>query len=773
MASLIPGYNYDIFVSYRQKDNKGDRWVSEFVNALKDELESTFKEEISVYFDINPHDGLLETHDVDASLKEKLKCLVFIPIISRTYCDPKSFAWEYEFIAFIDQASQDQYGLKVKLLNGNVASRVLPIRIHDLDNGDIKLCESVIGGILRCIEFIYREPGVNRPLRSTEDSPGDNLNKTFYRNQVNKVALAVKEIILGLQQESVISAKESIQHREPLEEVGKEERKKEKGKSTRMPMRKLLSGITILVVLIFVIILVYPKIIKRYTVEKLRASGERISVAVMPFHNMTNDTTWNIYQEGIQDNISAYLSNFSDALKVRQVESINRIIQNNGFLSYTSITQAVAGNISEKLNAEIFVYGGIIKAGSTIRVNAQLFDTKTKESFKSFHVEGTSEENIITLIDSLSAQVKNFLLITRLKKGPNIYSQYYETSASSPEAFRYVVLGNTAFYKADYPTARKMYSQAVAIDSCLYMAALKLVIAYWNPGLYKEAKKLCLKIYGKKERMTDFQKIYAEVVYALVFLTPNETIKCVNQLLEIDDELPATYYMLGFLYDNLQLYDKAIPPLEKSLEIFDKWNVKPMWFANYYYLGNAYHKTGQYRKEKKLYKKADLDFPNNFDMITLKAILALSERDTVAANGYIEKLGTLLKEYSASEVLIMDFLANVYSEAGILDKAEKYFRKALSLEPENPDRLNNLAYFLYKNNIKISEGLNLIDKALQLKPDNYIFKATKGELLYKYGKYTEALKLLEESWKLKPVYNHDIYLSLQETKKAVARQKNN
>jgi hypothetical protein len=34
MASLIPGYEYDIFISYRQKDNKG-RWVSEFVEALK------------------------------------------------------------------------------------------------------------------------------------------------------------------------------------------------------------------------------------------------------------------------------------------------------------------------------------------------------------------------------------------------------------------------------------------------------------------------------------------------------------------------------------------------------------------------------------------------------------------------------------------------------------------------------------------------------------------------------------------------------------------
>jgi hypothetical protein len=38
MSSIIPGYEYDIFISYRQKDNKGNRWVSEFVEALKTEL---------------------------------------------------------------------------------------------------------------------------------------------------------------------------------------------------------------------------------------------------------------------------------------------------------------------------------------------------------------------------------------------------------------------------------------------------------------------------------------------------------------------------------------------------------------------------------------------------------------------------------------------------------------------------------------------------------------------------------------------------------------
>ena len=90
MSSLLPGFEYDIFISYRHKDNKGGHWVTEFVDALRTELESTFKEDISIYFDENPHDGLLETHNVDKSLEGKLKCLIFIPIISQTYCDPKA-----------------------------------------------------------------------------------------------------------------------------------------------------------------------------------------------------------------------------------------------------------------------------------------------------------------------------------------------------------------------------------------------------------------------------------------------------------------------------------------------------------------------------------------------------------------------------------------------------------------------------------------------------------------------------------------------------------
>ncbi|MBL7865869.1 MAG: hypothetical protein JNK10_13390, partial [Cyclobacteriaceae bacterium] len=149
MASIIDGFACDIFISYRQKDNKGDRWVTQFVQALRNELDATLKEEVSIYFDENPHDGLLESHHVDKSLEGKLRCAIFIPIISQTYCDPKSFAWQSEFCAFNHIARTDAFGMDVKLHNGNVSSRVLPVRIHDVDATDRNLFEKEAGSVLR------------------------------------------------------------------------------------------------------------------------------------------------------------------------------------------------------------------------------------------------------------------------------------------------------------------------------------------------------------------------------------------------------------------------------------------------------------------------------------------------------------------------------------------------------------------------------------------------------------------------------------------------
>ena len=84
-----------------------------------------------------------------------------------------------------------------------------------------------------------------------------------------------------------------------------------------------------------------------------------------------------------------------------------------------------------------------------------------------------------------------------------------------------------------------------------------------------------------------------------------------DNFLEIDDQLPMVYYRYRyFVLLGLYQYDKAIPEYEKALEIY-KNGVQNLMGIELYSTWNAYHKTGQYRKEKRLYKKAEDDFPDD------------------------------------------------------------------------------------------------------------------------------------------------------------------
>ena len=537
------------------------------------------------------------------------------------------------------------------------------------------------------------------------------------------------------------------------------------------PIRSLI--VLLFGILVVAAFIVYPRIFKRNDLETLKSSDGRISIAVMPFQNMTNDTTWNVWRDGIKDNLITYLSNFSEDLSVRQIESINGLLQKRGLSNYASITPSVASAISQKLDANVFISGSISQAGPTIRVNAQLINSKTEEAFKSFQLEGTSEEDIFKIIDSLSVLVKDFLIISFMES--EIITDFrWLISTGSSEAYRYYMYGNQAFYKLDWPTARDWYLKSTEIDTNFTEALRMLTYTYEHLGMKEEAKKSSLRLYRKKDQMSIQGKIWADVVYSGFFGTPYESIKYLGLLIDLDDQMPVPYSNMAGGYENLHQYEKAIPLREKELEIYDKWDSRPRWSASYTSLGKLYHLTGQYNKEKKLYRKAEQDFPDDYSLLYRQAILALAEGNTDEANRYIEKYISARKINIASEATIASDLAGIYSEAGIPDKAEEYFCKALSLEPEASERMDDLAWFLIDTDRNVDEGLELNNKALELSPDHYLYLDTKGWGLYKQGKYEEALEILEKSWDLKSrYYDHELYLHLEEVKKAIADQKNN
>jgi TolB-like protein len=294
-----------------------------------------------------------------------------------------------------------------------------------------------------------------------------------------------------------LQAIEKIKEKEKqsISEVKTLERKDERKVQDILQGRLLKSNLNLIFLLIGIlvvaVILAYPRIFRQDKFERLKSSDGRISVAVMPFQNMTNDSIWDVWQEGIQDNLITSLSNSGES-KVRQTESITDLLRSKGFTNYASITPSVASKISQKLDANVFISGSINQVGSIIRVNAQLIDSKTKEVFKSFQLNGTADR-ILNVLDSLAIEVKNFLIISGLKKGKSPDDFQLSATTHSPEAYSLFLLGNKAYRNADYFTAYKMYLQAIAIDSNFIEAALKLSVGYYNEYLYDEAFKIIQK----------------------------------------------------------------------------------------------------------------------------------------------------------------------------------------------------------------------------------------------------------------------------------------
>jgi AraC-like DNA-binding protein/tetratricopeptide (TPR) repeat protein len=545
------------------------------------------------------------------------------------------------------------------------------------------------------------------------------------------------------------------------------------GKITWQPKMLAFAG-TLLLILVTATIgyFIYNRVRQAGHNADLKSPDVRISIAVMPFQNMTNDTLWDVWQNGIQINLITSLSN-SEELKVRQTEAVNSLLKAKGYTSYMSITPSVASSVSQKLDAAFFVSGNINQAGNTIRLNAQVTEAKTEEPLRSFQIDGTPEM-ILQTLDSLSTMINNSLLISRLEKErPDLLPKKQLFPTQSPEAYRYYILGQTAYYRNDFPSAIAYFLQALSADSSLFNAMTGISGAYYNLNNYPSGKEWCLKSRQFYDQMSLKDKIRNDAWYTLYFGTLNERINNLRQLLALDDQDPMTWFNIGDCYYEMAEDSKAIPEFEKALELFHKWGTKPYWGAFYYELGICYHRTGQYKKEKRLYRKADRDFPGDPGLMDQYAWIDFALGDTVSANRHLEEFVSVRKKESWSDASIAGYLAYVYDMAGNTEKTEECLRKALSLEPESQARISSLSNFLIDKERDIEEGLELAETALEMKPDNYNFLHNKGWGLFKQGKYSEAVELLQNSWDLRmqnSIYNHKAFQHLETAKRAAAGQ---
>jgi tetratricopeptide (TPR) repeat protein len=84
------------------------------------------------------------------------------------------------------------------------------------------------------------------------------------------------------------------------------------------------------------------------------------------------------------------------------------------------------------------------------------------------------------------------------------------------------------------------------------------------------------------------------------------------------------------------------------------------------------------------------------------------------------------------------------------NKAEADMRKALELQPEQPHVLNYLGYSWIDQGVNLDEGMKMIKRAVDQRPDDGYIVDSLGWAYFRIGNYEEAVKNLERAIDLKP-----------------------
>jgi Flp pilus assembly protein TadD len=93
----------------------------------------------------------------------------------------------------------------------------------------------------------------------------------------------------------------------------------------------------------------------------------------------------------------------------------------------------------------------------------------------------------------------------------------------------------------------------------------------------------------------------------------------------------------------------------------------------------------------------------------------------------------------------------VHERSDNFPEMEADFRKALELEPNQPDVLNYLGYSLVEQRIKLDEALEMIETAVAERPDSGYITDSLAWVFYRLGRYEEAVAPMEKAVQLLPV----------------------
>jgi adenylate cyclase len=256
---------------------------------------------------------------------------------------------------------------------------------------------------------------------------------------------------------------------------------------------------------------------------------EKPSIAVLPFDNLSGDPEQEYFSDGMTEEMITALS------KVPKMFVIAR----NSTFTYKGKPVKVQ-QVGEELGVKYVLEGSVRKAGTRIRITAQLVDTANGHHLWAERYERDLKD-IFALQDEITYKILTALQVT-LTEGEQ--AQVWATRTDNLDAFlkylqarRYFGL----FTEEGYAFARQLAQEAINLDKKYTDPYVLIAWSHWSDGRFG----------WSESRSESFKQAYLAA----------------QQALALDDAHPGVHILLGGLYLYQRDYEKAIAEGQKAIAL--------------------------------------------------------------------------------------------------------------------------------------------------------------------------------------------------------------
>ena len=436
------------------------------------------------------------------------------------------------------------------------------------------------------------------------------------------------------------------------------------------------------------------------------APPAELSIAVLPFVNMSPDAENEFFADGLSEELLNVLAKIKDFKVAGRTSSFAFKGKNEDFKT-----------IGEALNVNTILEGSVRKSGDTVRVTAQLINVSD-----GYHLWSESYDrkldNIFQIQDEIATQV-----VAALKQellGEADLAVIAKKSTENLEAHRHYLKGlhHVAYRSKDQlELALSEFRQAAKIDPDYALAHTGVAYAYVFLAGYS---------YRSITEVGPLAELALEKAFA------------------IDDQLSEAWAIKGTLLSNMGAPDsEVIPMLERAIELNPNNAYAHLWLA-----GNLF--ASEPGRTAELYAKA-------YELDPLAPVIVQNMANNNAFGGNMDKA-----QYFADQ--LMDIapdwdgtyrtLQTLAFTNGEMGKEIQWMHKVLELDAESMSTYENLAnYFILLGDLDQAQAL--IDKGRRLNPAYGGIAASEAAILLLQGDNEAAVQMMRDMVRRWP---EDIFL---------------